>query len=355
MKNPKLAIVGSGNIGKAHLRAFKSLGVDFVAAADIRQEALDEVKAEFGLDQLYLDYKKLLKEVRPDGVLVSTPNYLHGKVACDAMRAGANCLVEKPMTATLAQARQILETEKKTKKWVMMAFVCRFKAETVLATQMHDAGKFGEVYHSEIAYIRRRGIPKIGSWFTTKRESGGGVLIDLGVHMLDQSLSILGCPAVDEVFAGVYNKFGCDPKKYVYLSMWGGGPESGAVSDVEDFAAGTLRFKNGSTMNFQFSWAANSNQQGMWIQLLGDKGGARMGVGVDGLEIYAEDMKHLVDEKPYLPKLNPYEAEDREFVDCLVKNKRPRVNAKQGYYIQSIIDAVYRSGKQGKAVKVKQS
>jgi len=352
MKNPRLAIIGSGSIGAAHIKAFKAIGVDVMAAADSRQEALDAVKAEFGIARGYRDYRKLLKEVEPDGVLVATPNYLHAKVACDAMRAGANVLLEKPMTATLAQAKEIMKTEKQTSKWVMMAFVCRFKPESILAKKMYDAGKFGNVYHSEIAYIRRRGIPKIGSWFTTKKKSGGGVLIDLGVHMLDQSLSILGCPEVDEAFAGVYNRFGCDPKNYVYLAMWGGGPESGAVSDVEDFAAGTLRFKNGSTMNFQFSWAANSNRQGMWIQLLGDRGGARIGLGVDGLEIYGEDMRYLVDEKPYLPKVNPYEAEDQEFVDCLVKGRKPRVNSKQGYYIQSIIDAIYRSGKQGKAVKV---
>jgi predicted dehydrogenase len=356
MRHPKLAVIGAGSIAQFHFKAFENLGGNVVAAADIKDEALDNAREKFGVTQLYRDYRKMLREVRPDGVLVSTPNYLHSKMACDAMKAGANVLLEKPMTTTLAQAEQILKVEKQTRKWTMMAFCCRFKPETLLAKKMHDAGKFGDVYHSDIGYVRRRGIPKIGSWFTKKKESGGGVLIDLGCHILDQSLYIMGAPEPVEVLAGVHTKFGADPDKYVYLSMWGGPPEENASCDVDDFAAGLIRFKNGSTMHFTFSWAANTRHEGQYISLYGDKGGARLGMGApSGFEIYGEDTEHLVDETPYLPQDDIYEAEDREFVKCLEKGRKPVANARQGFYIQSIIDAIYRSGRQKRPVKVVKS
>lgn len=330
------------------MRRFQTLGIDMVAIAEPRREVLSEAGEMFGIPALYTDHHKMLKECKPDAVLVSTPNAFHGPLACDAMKAGADVLVEKPLSATLAQARRVVATEERTGRFTMVGFQCREMPAVRLAREMAEAGKLGQVYHCDIEYMRRKLINH-GTWFSNKKFSGGGAVLDLGCHALDMGLSIMGFPTPVQVMAGVHTRFGNRRRGK------GRNPKNkfGAtgVFDVEDFATATLLFENGATVAFRCCWSAHTDEAGAAVHVYGDKAGCRVRGGK--LEVFTEEMGQSLDRIPHLAD-SPYaENQTRQFVEAIGKGGHPRPTAREGLLVQALMDAMYRSAESGKSVKVR--
>ena len=343
----RVGIIGAGAIGKFHVDSYRELpDVEIVAIAEKGMKRAKERAAVVGVDRYFGDYRKLLAIEEIDAINVCTPNYLHCPQTLDALKAGKHVICEKPMAMNVAEARKMVAEARKAKKTFMMAFCQRFAATGQAAKKVVDAGDLGKVYHVRIEYIRRRGIPGLGGWFTRKEQAGGGPMLDVGVHFLDLVLWLTGYPHAATASAGSHRIFG-HRDDYTYLGMWGTTPVPGGPFTVEDLLSGFLRFRNGMTVKLEASWACNSDARG-FVEILGDRGGLRI---LPEVEFYGQHGDQLVDMKVQLPKVSGYVEELRHFVDCVRRRKTPMATGEQGVKVQRIIDALYRSAKLGREVR----
>jgi len=224
------------------------------------------------------------------------------------------------------------------------------------ARQYVQAARLGNVYHAKANYYRRRGIPGLGGWFTTRAVSGGGPLIDIGVHALDLSMHLLGYPKPTRVSGKVFANFGKDMKKYVYEGMWAGPPKYDGVCDVEDAAHAIVRFDNGASLELNCTWAMNFVEGTMpsLIGIFGDEAGMTFGLGGNELTIATEDQGHNADLSPKLKPGNSRDGQLQAFMDAC-ENREPgdiAATGAQGQVIMSIIDAIYASSEADKEVEV---
>jgi predicted dehydrogenase len=344
-----IGMIGCGNIGKMHLTNTQRLGLNLVGICDINPEVLANRKREFGVSAGYQDYKELIADKNVQAIVVGTPNRFHAEHAIAALNAGKHVLLEKPMAMNLAEADAIVAAQKKSGKVLMMGMVNRFRASTQSLKRFVEAGRCGEIYSGQTFWYRRRGIPGFGGWFTTKSESGGGGLIDIGVHMLDLALYLMGFPRPVSVSGMTYNKWP-DLNGYTYTSMWGA-PVPPGKKDVDDYALALIRFDNGATLNLNVSWAINMQNTGaeMGLNLVGDKGGVAL-QGMDNPKIFTEEAGHLVDIVPQYGKNEAGLEEMKHFVECVKEGRTPMATGAQGRTVQMILDAIYKSAETGREV-----
>ncbi|MCK4326223.1 zinc-binding dehydrogenase, partial [bacterium] len=267
-----------------------------------------------------------------------------------ALNSGKHVLCEKPMALNAGQAREMVNAAGKSNKKLMIALCCRFKPESMALKSMIDDGVFGDIYHAQVVIHRRRGIPGLGGWFTTKSKSGGGPLIDIGVHVIDLTLHMMGYPRAEAVSAATYTKFGNRPD-YNYVSMWA--EESsvkGGTFDVEDYATALVRLEGDMTMNLDCSWAANIGEEQLFTMILGDKRGAKLSDGK--LEVFGEDCGHLADFVHQYRESNSFENEARHFAQAILDDSEPMASGKEVINLQLLIDGIYSSAKEKKEVKI---
>ena len=210
-----------------------------------------------------------------DAVSVCTPNFLHAELALASMAAGKHVLCEKPMANTLENAQQIAKAAKEVSTIFMMGMNNRFRGDTTVLKALIEAGELGDIYYAKCGWVRRAGIPGLGGWFTTKSMSGGGPLIDLGVHMLDMTMYLMGNPAPVSVSGSTYAHFGprgLGSSNYGYKPD----PSTPLKYDVEDLATGLIKFDNGATLFVEASWASHIAHEKNYSILMGTEGGAQL-------------------------------------------------------------------------------
>jgi len=347
-KTIRVGVIGAGAIGKIHVDAYRELpDVEVVAIAEKGTRRAKERAEVCGVDRYFGDYRKLLELKEIDAVNVCTPNYLHCRQTLDALKAGKHVICEKPMAMNVAEARKMVAAAKKARRTFMMAFCQRFFGPGQTAKKLMKSGEVGKVYHVRLEYIRRRGIPGLGGWFTSQAQAGGGPMLDVGVHFLDLALWLTGYPEATTASAGSHRVFG-HRKDYTYLGMWGTTPVPGGPFTVEDLLSGFVRFKNGMTVKLEAAWACNSDTRG-FVEILGDKGGLKI---LPDVEFFGKRHGHLVDMKAQFKKVNGYVEELRHFVGCLRTGRKPMATGEQGAKVQRIIDALYKSAKLKKEVRV---
>jgi predicted dehydrogenase len=321
-------------------------GVDLVGLCDVDGKRAQALADEFNVPKVFTDYKDLLKEDL-DAVSVCTPNVFHAPVALAAFKRGLHVLCEKPMATTAADAQAMARAARKAKRVLMVAHQSRFRNESQTLKKFIDRGRLGDIFYARAGYVRRRGIPGAGSWFTTKAMAGGGALIDIGVHALDLVLYFMGFPKPVTVL-GMTQQSITDVRKA--LGGWGT-PNLKGVIDVEDFAAGLVRFDTGATLLLEASWHANVVESRMVFDLIGTKGGAKL----NPLVIATEDRGVVVDVAPQVPKdrESAYLREVRHFIDCIRKGREPLITGEQGVVVTTILESVYRSAASGQAVSLR--
>lgn len=345
-KKIKLAFIGSGGIARgAHLPAIQHIKdhVEVVAVADVNEQTAKEVAEQFEVPKYYTDHKSMLSEVDLDAVDICTPNLYHKQPAIDALNAGLHVLVEKPIAMNVAEAEEMCAAARKNNKKLMVAQCQRFRADVQLLKKMIDAGELGDIYYARVWALRRRGVPAWGV-FIEKDKQGGGPMIDIGVHMLDMALYLMGHPKPVKVSGQCYTKFGrregvynpwgvWDPKKYT----------------VEDYASGFVRFDNGATLSIEASFAANIKKDEMNVTLLGTEGGS----DIDPFKVYKERHNRIIEETPtMLPGVNTYQEEILEFANAIREDRDPLVTGEQALMTQKILDGVYQSSDEGREIDV---
>jgi len=350
-KNLKIGIVGVGTIGTMHAEAFRALGLaDVQAICDVDRRKLASKGDKFGVKQRFADYRDLLK-TPVEAVCICVPNAAHKQVAIASLKAGKHVFLEKPMAINAAQARQIAQAAARCRRVIQIGMVNRQAAAAQLLRRLIEEGQLGDIYHMRATLIRHRGVPGLGGWFTTKAQSGGGPMIDLGVHWFDLCMWLSGNWKPTAVSAKTYSKFGCKMGDYKYVSMWAGPPDYRGVCDVEDYSTGFVRFGAKATMSFEIAWAANTRDDA-FIEILGDKGGARIMHGKP-LTVLTEHNGRLADITPQFDdRVNIFEEQARKFVAACRGKMPPAATARQGVVVMKLIDAIYASSRGNREVAI---
>lgn len=352
-----LGIIGCGAIGNVHAQTARRAGIRVAGAWDIHaQRASDLCSAHGGKAAGSISELLAMKEV--DAVAIAVPNDMHASCAVAALGAGKHVLLEKPMSMDLAGCDAILAAERSSKGKLQLGFVCRGTPTALAAARFARAGRFGRIHHIKASMYRRRGIPGLGGWFTTRKHSGGGPLIDLGVHVLDLSLHLAGFPAVQRVSGVTWSKFGSPIADYKYTFMWAGPPNLSGTFDVEDGATALIRCEGDLTIELNVTWATNMPEGSLkdGIVIWGDKGGAHFEVLGKELTIATEEEGLLVDVRPQLEATNPadqgWDEQYRNFASVVEGGAKPTATGTQGRAVQQAICAIYESSAQGREVSI---
>lgn len=358
MKKVRIGIIGCGGISNnKHLPSLKKMPeVELVAFCDIVEERAVETAKKFGDEgaAVYTDYKELLKDKTIDAVHVLTPNRSHSFITIDALNADKHVMCEKPMAKTYAEAKEMLETAKKTGKILTIGYQYRRNADADYANAVAKSGELGEIYYAKAHAIRRRAVPTWGV-FLNEYEQGGGPLIDIGTHALDMTLWQMDNYKPKMVVGNTYKKLGNQTET---ANAWGDWDPKEFT--VEDSAFGFITMEDGATIVLEASWALNTIDvnEGR-TTLCGTKGGLTM----QGGEVTVNTVKHnrQCTETPNLnaggvaffeggSSMTSADLECRNWIDALTKGTELIVKPEQALVVTRILEAIYESSKTGKPV-----
>ncbi|HHX71887.1 MAG TPA: Gfo/Idh/MocA family oxidoreductase [Clostridiales bacterium] len=348
----RVAVIGCGGMGNVHLSTYVQMPdqVEIVAVCDIIPEKAQAYAEKFGVSRVVLDYNELVNDPTIDAINITTPNYLHSIIAEAALLAGKHVFCEKPDAISVAEAARMKEAAEKSGKTLMVMRNNRYYHGSQYLKQFINEGNMGEIYAARCGWQRRRGIPGKGGWFTTKEQSGGGPLIDLGVHMIDLALWLMGNPRPVAVSGCAYTKFAEDTTEADSEHAKFGEAKEDGTFDVEDLAMGFIRFDNGACLQIEFSWASNIKEEQRFVELRGTKSGATW--RNEKVEIYGEASGVLFNHEPILSGINGHGANIRHFVDVVTKGTQPDFVPLQGYHMIQILEAIYKSAELGHEIQL---
>ena len=316
----KVGVIGTGGISGVHLGGYsRNPNVEIYALCDINEKNLAKRAEEYKVSRTFTDYREMLALKELDAVSVCTWNSAHAECAIAALRAGKHVLCEKPMALNTAQAQEI------------------------------DNGSFGEIYYAKAQYLRRKGCP--GGWFGDKSRSGGGPLIDLGVHVIDLCRYLMGGPQPVSVYGATFNKLG--DRRHIKDAR---GYSSTVVSkddifDVEDMATALIRFDNGAVLSVEASFSLNIEKDVGNIELFGTKAGCKLD---PELTIFTDMNDYLANVKlaqsTALSFDGLFDNEINHFVECIETGKPCRNPAQDGVTLMKILDGIYESARTGHEV-----
>lgn len=341
----RVAIIGAGQVAdKVHASYYCTReDLQLVAVCDSCLSQAQTLAEKYGGAQVWDDPQTMLQKVKPDIVSICSPNRFHYQHTLLALEAGCHVMCEKPPAMTPDQALEMRNTARRRGKVLAYDFHHRFALDTQLLREQVMAGVLGEIYVTNARALRRCGVPGWGV-FTNKALQGGGPLIDLGIHMLDAAMYVLGFPLVKRVWAHDFQKIGTQ-KKCGQFGEW-----DPTTYTVEDSLFGTVEFQNGSILRLETSFALNIPEQSiMNVNFCGDKAGAtlfpaQVYTDKDGeLEVLlaresADDQRHF----------RSMEA----FVNHVQGKPVTIADAEQGWVIQQLVAALYQSAETGMCVEL---
>ena len=347
-----VAVIGCGRIADmAHFPALSKLeNVRIKYACDFILENAEKAKEKYPkIERVITDYKVALNDQEVDAIFVLTPNFAHYTITMDALRAGKHVLCEKPITVNYKLSEEMANQAKAQNKILNIGVCNRYHKSVEMLKEWNDQGKFGNIYHAYCSFRSFRNIPGLGGAFTTKSQSGGGVLIDWGVHFLDLVLYVLGGAKLKTVSANAYCEMAKDMKSYKYEGMWAEDTadiENG-TNDVDDFITGFIRTDKAS-ISFNGAWAHNVKKEEMYIDFMGDKGGARLNYG-GKFEFY--DGATLETVKPEYDIPNMYYMEDKAFIESIETGVKDKNNIENILETMKLLDALYASSDNKQEIK----
>ena len=330
----KVGIIGIGYIGNIHIEKFVSIdNVCVVAISDVNLLRLREAKQKFNINKTYSDHRSLLEKEALDLVVICVANHLHHDLTIEALDLGHNVLCEKPMALTLNDAREMIEVSKRNKKSLLIVNNFRWDYLNPLIFQMKnliDSGWFGRIYHIRLNRIRSKTFPlnDYSRWNLDSKQSGGGVLIDLGPHMIDLGMWLASDYKVSAVF-------GTTDKGLLKLD------------NIDDFASGIIKLESGIALQIDLSWS--SHHKPSWqIDLYGDKGGASLSPNKndhENFKLFRLENNEL--KRKYLSKnfmnITSEKSVQEHVVSCIMRNVASDCSAENAYAVLETIFRWYES------------
>ncbi len=351
MKEIRLGMIGAGQIAYQHCRlTSEHPQATVVAVADPSRKRTKLIQDEFDITRAYTSADELIADKDIDAVMIAVPNVFHAPMSLAAIRAGKHVLLDKPFAMNYKEAKQVADAAKKAKKVFVLGMNQRFQpgAQTIHALAQRKT--FGDIYHAKAYWLRRSGIPTLGTWFCDKKMSGGGAMLDIGVHLLDLCLFIIDNFQPVAVSGQTFTKFG---NRGLGEGDWGMSDKKGKKFDVDDFAMALIKMKNGATVHLEVSWALHQEQKNEHdIRIFGTKAGA----SAFPAKVFRYGKKKGEYEVVEPQNVKPvHSAPNRQinWLNVILKKEKPVCTIQQAIAVQKILDAIYKSSETGKEVRIK--
>src|SRR5699024_2999758 len=346
----KVGVIGVGSISEMHIHPYlANKNVELVAFCDINEERLAEKGKQYGVDRLYKHHQELLAQPDIDAISICTWNNSHAEIAIAGLEAGKHVLVEKPLSMSVEEALAVEAAAEKSGKIVQVGFVRRHGDNNKILKKFIDDGELGEIYYGKASILRRLGNP--GGWFSDKSKSGGGPLIDLGVHMIDICWYLMGKPRPISVSGNTYHKLG-NRSHIENLSYYMASDYYPSLNDVEDLTNALIRFENGASLYVDVSFTLQARQNEASVKLYGDKGGAEI---EPELALVTEKHNTILNVTPQVDHLGfnfgkAFANEIDHFIECCTAGKKTIAPVEDGVQVMKMLQAIYESAHTGKEI-----
>lgn len=333
MQKTKVAVIGLGGIAQlVHLPNIAKLeNTQVTAVAEIRKSRLNAIADKFNIQGRYTDYNELLAESDATAVIIATPTSTHKEVAIACLKAGKDILVEKPLARTYAEAKPIVDTAKKMDKKIMVGLNLRYRPDAMILKSLLNAGEIGDPFYVKCGWIRRQSSEE--KWFTKKVESGGGVIIDLGILMLDLSLWLLDYPPVKGTSTTNYQQ---------------------NTKTVEDTSVSKIRCKDNKLINMEVSWSLPQEKDSFYVNIYGTKGSASL----SPFKVYKKLEEDIMDLSPSQSESalslfkKSYMNEIKSFIGAVNGLNPVFSSGEEALSRMKIVEAMYKSASQKKEIRL---
>ncbi|WP_028279237.1 Gfo/Idh/MocA family oxidoreductase [Arthrobacter sp. H5] len=355
----RVGVIGLGWAGQQHLEAYQNIpGVEVIAIAGMEADLLAQLQTEHEVPHAFARWEDLVELEGLDAISVAVPTFLHAPISIAALNRGLHVLCEKPIARNADEAQQMVDAARSAGRVLDIAFNHRRRGDIQSLKQIIDNGDLGRPYYAKASWLRRAGIPTLGSWFTNREMAGGGPLADIGVHVLDYALHLLGEPKVLSVSASAYSELGPKGRGGDQRYTATGGAHK---FEVEDFASAFIRFEGGGTLVLEAGWAVFRETEDLLdFTVYGTDGGAELrAVGASNtpvaeLRVFADKDGRNAD---YTPKALPglaHQAVANDFIEA-VRGGSSVWGAHDGSLALTralIIDACYQSAAEYREVSL---
>ena len=351
MSKVKVGIIGVGSISEVHFEAYKSnADVEIYAICDLNEERARAKAAQYGASKVFTDYKELLALPELHSVSICTWNNSHAEIAIAAMEAGKHTLVEKPLCKTVDEALAVEAAAQRSDKLLQVGFVRRYASNSRILKQFIDDGELGDIYYAKASCLRRLGNP--GGWFADAERSGGGPLIDLGVHVIDICWYLMGRPKVKSVSGNTYSRLG-NRGNINNLSFYKAADYDASQNSVEDLANALIRFENGASLLVDVSFTLHAKQDELFVRLYGERGGAEL---EPELQLILEKHDTILNATPQVDNLSfdfreAFGSEIHHFIDATLGRKETLSPVGDGVEMMKMLCGIYESARTGKEVQ----
>jgi predicted dehydrogenase len=349
MAEVNFGIIGAGAIAYSSCRDIASHPkAEIKGASDPNVQRLNRLQQTFTIPTIYSSSEALLENPDIHAVYIAVPNAYHAPIALQALSAGKHVILDKPFALNLQQAIEVADLSKQQDRVFMLGMNQRFVPGAQAIKSLASKGNLGELYHAKACWMRRSGIPRLGTWFGNKALAGGGSLLDIGVHLLDLALYLLDNFDPLAVSGATYTKFGT---RGLGEGGWGLSDREAIPFDVDDFATALIKMKGGVTVTLDVSWALHQKESNLMnVNLFGTEAGAT----VYPPEFYSQaenSGEYQLLQNPAADQQYEHNSRFFNFINSILGEEEPCVTIEQALAVQSIIDGIYESCQSGREVR----
>jgi len=350
MKTIKVGILGAGGIAPSHCAGVKKHPQgELVAIADTNRGRAESLARHFQIPRVYSKVNDLIADGDVEAVGIALPTYLHAPVSVAALKAGKHVLLDKPFVLNQKEALRVVEAAKKSRRVCTVGMNQRFHPDAQRIRALIQKGELGDVYHGKAFWCRRMGSPKFGTWFCDRKTAGGGALLDIGVHVLDLCLWLMGNFKPVAVSGVAYTKLG---NRGIGEGSWGGSDPEGKRFTVDDMAGAMVKLKGGTSVLLEASWIRHQAEPDrLNVELFGTEGGAQV-YPARLFKLNGKNGEYSTIDSIHVPL--PYPHCDRmvNWLDAILGKAKIECTLEQSLAVQKIIDAIYASAKTGREVRI---
>lgn len=346
-----IGVIGAGSISEMHLRSYhQHPNVALHAVCDLNAERAAAKAEKYDIPIVYTDYNELLANPNIHAVSICTWNNTHAEISIAALRAGKHVLVEKPLCKTVEEALAVEEAVKESGKTLQVGFVRRYASNTRIVKSFMDSGDIGSIYYAKASCIRKLGNP--GGWFSDMERSGGGPLIDVGVHVIDLCWYLMGKPKVKSISGNTYTRLG-NRSNVENLRFYKAADYNAEHNTVEDMANALIRFENGASLLVDVSFTLHAKEDELTVKLYGERGGVEL---EPELTLITEKHNTILNTTPQIDNLSfdfqaGFQDEINYFIEVCQGHKITLSPVEDGVEIMKILCGVYESSRLGKEIE----
>lgn len=331
MNAVNIGLIGAGEIAQNfHLPIhFRLPNVNLFAIYDRNKSKAQHIAEKYNIPHVFTSIDEMLKLDELTAVDLCTSTDVHSEFAVAAIEAGKHTLIEKPLARNYQEAKSILEAEQKSDVKVMVATNQRFRYDAKMLKSYVLHNEIGNIFYVHGSWLQQK---RNAEWRQQIEKSGGGVLIDLGISLIDSLMWISDFPKISSVSANTFKHL---------------------TSKVEDVCIANIKFENGSIATMEMSWSLFSSRNSFAFNVYGSKGSAK----INPLQLYKEngDVYHPVTNTDIHSNIEifrkSFESEIKHFIRA-VQGFTPIISTvKEAVIIMKIIDAMYKSANEGIEIK----